>query len=90
MKKFFVIALALGLTACAASPEDQTASMAVAQDQLPEGCELTYLGSVDVAGHHRPSRIFVVKCGNVTTTSETHVVKTGKTTRDQTAVTVSY
>lgn len=90
MKKFIVIALALGLTACAASPEDQTASMAVVKDQLPEGCELSYLGSVEMAGSYHESRIFVVKCGDVITTSETHVVQEGKTSRPQTDVTVSY
>lgn len=90
MKKFAVITLALILGACTPSQEDQAASMDAVQYNLPDGCELTYAGNVEVAGSSRSSRIFVVKCGNVVTTSETRVVRAGKGTHPRTGVTVSY
>jgi hypothetical protein len=88
MKKFVIIGLALALGACAATPEEQASSMEAVQSKLPEGCTLTYAGNAEVAGSRYPSRIFFVKCGDVTTISETHNVTQGKTTYARTDVTV--
>lgn len=88
MKKIAVIGLIFALSACGATPEQQASSMAAVQDKLPDGCELTYAGDVDVADSQYPSHIFFVKCGDVTTVSETHLVPNGKQTRPLTTVTV--
>lgn len=89
MKKFIVLAMALGLAACGATPEEEKYSIMAAQSSLPEGCQLTYAGSVKVAGEHYESRVFYVKCGDVTTVSENHVVQTGKTSHNETDVTIT-
>lgn len=90
MKKFFVVALAFALSACNASPEDQMASMEAVRDNLPKGCELFFAGNVQVEGSHFPSRVFVTKCDQVVTTSSTRTVQTGKTSHQQTDVTIAY
>ncbi len=88
MKKFFVIALAFGLTACGAAPEESAAQMAYIQSQMPEGCELKYAGKVTPEGAHYPSQIFYTVCGDVTTITETHNEQTGKTSHSETTVNV--
>ena len=88
MKKFLVIALALSLAACGATPAEEAADMALVQTRMPEGCELHYAGEITPADAHYPSRIFYTVCGDVTTVSETHKQQTGKTSHPETSVTV--
>lgn len=90
MKKFLVLTMALGLAACGATPEEEKYSIMAAQSSLPEGCHLTYAGSVKITGEHYSSRVFMVKCGDVTTVSENHEVQTGKTSHIETDVTVAH
>lgn len=89
MKKFFVIALAFGLAACGATPEETAAQMALIQSHMPKGCTLHYAGKVLPEGAHYSSRIFYTVCGDVTTVSETHEVQTGKTTHAENTINVS-
>ena len=88
MKKFFVIALALGLAACGATPEQEQRDMLYLQARMPQGCELHYAGELTPSGAHYPSRIFYTICNDVTTVSETHKQQTGKTSHGETSVTV--
>ncbi len=89
MKKIAVIALALSLAACAATPADQEASLNRVKSQLPAGCELIFVGSVEVSGSSHESNIFAVKCGDTVTTSINTDVQEGKTTRNQSDVVVT-
>lgn len=89
MKKFSVIALAFGLAACGAAPEESAAQMAYIQSQMPKGCTLHYAGEVLPEGAHYSSRIFYTVCGGVATISETHEVRTGKTTHSENTITIS-
>ena len=89
MKKFCVILLALALAACGASPQDQEASIARAEKQLPADCTLAFVGTVDVAGSHHESRIFAVRCGNTVATTINTTVPEGKTSRNQADVVVT-
>lgn len=90
MKKISVCFVALALTACTATPQDQDYDMRMVQAALPDGCTLHYAGEVRVAdrSEDRPSRVFFVNCKDTVTTSETHSVSQGKTTVDQNNVTV--
>jgi hypothetical protein len=87
----YVIALvaALTLTACAATHEDQNASMENAQRSLPADCTLAYIGKVAIAGSGYPANIFAVRCGDTVTTSVNTNVKSGKQTRSQTDVIIT-
>lgn len=91
MKKFAIV-IALGLlSACKASPQDQSNDMQRVANGLPDGCTLHYAGDVRIAGHdiQHPSRIFFTKCGNIVTTSETHTVQNGKNTAQLNTVTIT-
>ena len=89
MKYFAVLATALALAGCGASPEEERASIERAQHQLPEGCVLIYAGEVEITGSVHPSRIFGVKCGNTVTTTVNTVVPEGKSSRNQADVVVT-
>lgn len=89
MKKFAVIAIAFGLAACSATPQEEAADMAYTQGKLPTGCKLGYAGSVKLSGEYHSSRIFYVNCNGVVAVSETHTVPQGKTSYEQTDVIVS-
>lgn len=80
MKKIFIISLIGLLSACGATPEEQTFDLQRVQNSLPEGCVINYAGEVRVTGSDRASRIFYTVCGAVTTTSISKEAKSGKST----------
>ncbi len=86
MKFVIALAAALTLSACAATHEDQNASMENAQRSLPADCTLAYIGKVAIAGSGYPANIFAVRCGDTVTTSVNTTVKSGKHSRNQTDV----
>lgn len=89
MKKFVVLGIALALTGCNATIEEQNKDLEAVKNALPAGCVVHYAGEVRVADTRYPSRVFYVQCGSVTTTTETHSVPEGKTTREQSNVTMT-
>lgn len=89
MKCVIALAAALTLTACAATPEEQNASLADVQRSLPADCTLAYLGKVKISGSGNPANIFVTRCGDTVTTSVNTDVKSGKQRRNQTDVIIT-
>lgn len=89
MKKFAILAAFALLAACDATPEEQDYDMRQVQNQLPEGCEIHYAGSVRTEGSRYASKVFYTTCGKVTTTSESHTEPSGKTTRLESSANVS-
>lgn len=89
MKNIFAILALATLTACNATPEEQAFDLDRIQKQLPEGCEIHYAGKVRTVDSERESRIFYTKCGEVTTTSESHEEQSGKTSVTTTNATVN-
>ena len=89
MKFLIPVGLALALTACGPTKEQQDQSFAYAKSKLPEGCNLGYVGNVKVENQFSESRIFFVTCGDITTTSETHEVRVGKNTETVNDITVT-
>lgn len=89
MKKIFAVLMIAALAACNATPEEQAFDLGRIQKQLPEGCEIHYAGKVRTADSEYQSRIFYTRCGEVTTTSESHEYQSGKTSVTTTNATVN-
>ena len=89
MKKVIVFCLATILSGCSASEVDQRTDMEDINLSMPGGCTLKYMGSIRVAGTDHPSRIFVAKCGDTSTISDSHEIVEGKIIYTVTDVVVS-
>lgn len=89
MKKFAILGIALALAGCGATIEDQDHDLSAVQDSLPTGCVIHYAGEVRTEGSNYPSRVFYTTCGSTTTVAETHTVKHGKSSHEQTTIVVN-
>ncbi len=89
MKNIFVMLVAVVLVAGCPSPEEIAASQRMAVSQLPEGCQMKYLGRIKVSQHTDIPTLVVTcstACTSVTTTSSMR--PSGKTTAPSSTVSI--